>query len=121
MRDIKLIVPELQELFTLFSIEMDRAQIRFIVTETLRTQARQDELYAQGRTKPGKIVTWTRKSPHVEGRAFDIAVLINGKATWDEEHYIRAGRLGEKVGLQWGIVTNGRHHDLVHYQLKETS
>ncbi len=28
--------------------------------EGLRTQARQDELWAQGRTKPGPIVTWTR-------------------------------------------------------------
>ena len=117
MRDITLLVPELQKLFAKFCEEMDKAQIRFIVTETLRTQARQDELYAQGRTKPGRVVTWTRKSPHVEGRAFDIAILIDGKVTWDEEPYIRAGQLGEKVGLQWGIMTNGRHHDLVHYQL----
>ena len=32
----------------------------FIVIEGVRTQARQDELWAQGRTKPGPIVTWTK-------------------------------------------------------------
>jgi peptidoglycan L-alanyl-D-glutamate endopeptidase CwlK len=32
----------------------------FVVIEGLRTQARQDELWAQGRTKPGPIVTWTK-------------------------------------------------------------
>ena len=32
----------------------------FIVIEGVRTQERQDELWAQGRTKPGAIVTWTK-------------------------------------------------------------
>jgi peptidoglycan LD-endopeptidase CwlK len=34
------------------------------VIEGVRTQKRQDELYAQGRTKPGNKVTWTRTSNH---------------------------------------------------------
>ena len=37
----------------------------FSVLEGIRTDERQAELYAQGRTKPGKIVTWTLKSPHI--------------------------------------------------------
>jgi peptidoglycan L-alanyl-D-glutamate endopeptidase CwlK len=32
----------------------------FVVIEGLRTQSRQDELWAQGRSKPGPIVTWTK-------------------------------------------------------------
>lgn len=36
----------------------------FTVLEGVRTPARQAELYAQGRTKPGNIVTWTLKSNH---------------------------------------------------------
>jgi peptidoglycan L-alanyl-D-glutamate endopeptidase CwlK len=32
----------------------------FMVIEGVRTQARQDELWAQGRTKPGPVVTWTK-------------------------------------------------------------
>lgn len=36
----------------------------FMVLEGVRTQQRQNELYAQGRTKPGNVVTWTRTSNH---------------------------------------------------------
>lgn len=36
----------------------------FMVLEGVRTPARQKQLYAQGRTKPGKIVTWTLNSNH---------------------------------------------------------
>lgn len=49
----------------------------FVVTEGLRTKERQRELYAQGRTKPGRIVTWTLNSNHFAkadgfGRAIDL-------------------------------------------------
>lgn len=36
----------------------------FMVIEGVRTQARQNQLYAQGRTAPGAIVTWTKTSNH---------------------------------------------------------
>jgi peptidoglycan L-alanyl-D-glutamate endopeptidase CwlK len=36
----------------------------FMVLEGVRTPARQKELYAQGRTKPGPKVTWTLNSNH---------------------------------------------------------
>lgn len=36
----------------------------FAVICGVRTEAEQRELYAQGRTKPGNIVTWTLKSNH---------------------------------------------------------
>jgi peptidoglycan L-alanyl-D-glutamate endopeptidase CwlK len=53
------------------------------VFETLRTQERQDWLYAQGRTRPGKIVTRTKKSNHADGNAVDIVFLDrNGNPTW---------------------------------------
>jgi peptidoglycan L-alanyl-D-glutamate endopeptidase CwlK len=36
----------------------------FMVLEGVRTLARQKQLYTQGRTKPGKKVTWTLNSNH---------------------------------------------------------
>lgn len=36
----------------------------FLVLEGVRTKARQAKLYAQGRTEPGDIVTWTLTSNH---------------------------------------------------------
>lgn len=47
-------------------------EIDFKVLEGMRTLERQRELYAQGRTEPGKIVTWTMNSKHLEGKAVDL-------------------------------------------------
>ncbi|MEO7965493.1 MAG: M15 family metallopeptidase, partial [Gemmatimonadaceae bacterium] len=44
------------------------------VVETVRSQARQDELFAQGRSAPGEVVTWTRNSKHTAGRAVDVVI-----------------------------------------------
>lgn len=38
--------------------------VDFTVLEGVRSQARQNELYAQGRARPGNIVTWTKTSNH---------------------------------------------------------
>jgi peptidoglycan L-alanyl-D-glutamate endopeptidase CwlK len=52
--------------------------VDFMVVEGVRTPERQRALYAQGRTKPGKIVTWTLRSRHFIdpetgfGRAVDL-------------------------------------------------
>lgn len=40
----------------------------FSVIEGVRTEARQKQLYAQGRTTPGQIVTWTLKSNHFRNK-----------------------------------------------------
>ena len=61
-----------------------RLPFDILVIEGVRTQARQDELYAQGRTKPGKVVTWTRSSKHIIGQAVDIAPQIAGAIPWGD-------------------------------------
>ena len=67
--------------------------IRLRFSQTLRTFAEQDALYAQGRTTKGKIVTNAKggQSIHNYGLAFDIVLLYdldgNGTfetASWDE-------------------------------------
>lgn len=62
------------------------------LTETLRSQKRQNELYTQWRTKPWKIVTWTKNSLHTQGRAIDIAFKWNELYPKDlsKWQYIRA-------------------------------
>lgn len=86
----------------------DAEGIDIIVTSTLRTMAEQAELYAQGRTKPGRIVTKAPpgRSYHNYGLAYDVVPLRNGKAVWgttgaDGEMWLRVGLLGESVGLEW--------------------
>ncbi len=43
---------------------LELSPVDFFVDCGVRTPERQAELYAQGRTKPGQIVTWTLKSNH---------------------------------------------------------
>lgn len=69
---------------------IDRCYARgvpIVITQGLRTIAEQDALYAQGRTKPGKIVTNARGgySYHNFGVAIDFALLLpDGKSvSWD--------------------------------------
>ena len=56
---------------------------RWIIEEGLRTQARQDWLWAQGRTRPGPIVTHIRVSNHSSGLAADCyPVDARGQILW---------------------------------------
>jgi len=54
------------------------------VVEGVRTKARQAELYAQGRTKPGRKVTWTLNSKHIGGLAVDLAPYVSGAIDWND-------------------------------------
>ena len=62
---------------------------------------RQLYLYEQGRTRPGKIVTNTKNSNHSSGYAWDIAVSPP-KALYDKSELAKAGRIAEKLGIEWG-------------------
>ena len=84
----------------------------FVVIEGIRTQARQDELWAQGRTNPGPIVTWTKNASshgvHADGfgYAVDIApypIDWNDLKKFDaisKAMFAAAEELG--VQLRWG-------------------
>lgn len=81
-------------------------------TCTWRSKERQSELYAQGRTAPGKIVTkldgFNRRSRHnvYPAEAVDVCVDSDpgpGKhAVWDAASYEPLGELAIKHGLVWG-------------------
>lgn len=61
-----------------------RAVCRF--TQVLRTITEQNDLYAQGRTKPGVKVTNAKggESYHNYGLALDVVLIIDGKTvSWD--------------------------------------
>lgn len=118
MRDIDLLHPDLRHK-ALKLVELAKTKgIEIIISQTWRTKAEQDALYAQGRTRAGSIVTNTKYpySLHCWGVAFDIAVIINGKANWSAKYYDLVGPLGESLGLEWG----GRWKSFIdrpHFQL----
>lgn len=83
----------------------------FMVLEGVRTPARQKELYAQGRTKPGQKVTWTLNSNHFVSKAtgFGHAVdLVPFPVDWSHAKlgvvskamFAAAKELG--VAIRWG-------------------
>lgn len=95
--------------------------VDFSIVEGVRTVARQKELYAQGRTTKGSIVTYAdgvkNKSNHQTksdgfGHAIDFCPYINGKLDWDNisnfktvVNHIKANALilGIKItcGIDW--------------------
>lgn len=93
--------------------------IDVIITSTLRDWASQDALFAQGRTKPGKIVTNARGgySYHNFGVAFDFCPILNGKCQWENEAlFKRCGEIGEAIGLEWAGRWFGRLREMAHLQ-----
>src|SRR5690606_11756935 len=67
------------------------------IVETVREQSRQEYLYAQGRTRPGPVVTWTTSSKHTQGRAADL--LVDG--TYDNPlAMVRLARIAREEGLR---------------------
>jgi peptidoglycan L-alanyl-D-glutamate endopeptidase CwlK len=75
------------------------------VVQGLRTFAEQDALFAQGRTKPGPVVTQAKggQSNHNYGLAVDLCPFVGGKPQWeDTKGFLRIGTEAAKQGLQWG-------------------
>ena len=107
-----------------------KAACRF--SYTLRTFAEQDALYAQGRTKPGVIVTKAKggQSYHNYGLAIDIVLLVdkdgNGTfetASWDTKSDFDGDKKSDwqevvaifkRYGWEWG--GDWRFVDAPHFQ-----
>ena len=75
------------------------------ITETIRSFKRSDELYAQGRTKPGQKVTNAKggDSFHNYGLAFDFVILVDGVMSWKvDKNWMIVGECFKKRGWKWG-------------------
>lgn len=105
---------ELQELF--YAAIAD-SPYDFVVTCGIRTLEQQKVLVATGKSK-------TMKSKHLTGDAVDIAVLVDGKVTWDGKYYKPVAAHILKVAKKLGIkVTWGGSWvsfvDMPHFQLEK--
>ncbi len=104
-RDKTLLHPELQIIAAEFEKHCKAMGLNVLVTETYRTKQEQDALYAQGRTKPGNIVTNAKYplSPHCWGVAFDFCRNVRGREYDDSDGFFRkCGEIGKSLGLFWG-------------------
>ena len=79
--------------------------LNVLVTQTVRDAEYQEYLYAQGRTRPGSIIT-NGKTPTFHwdkaGLAFDFCKNVKGHEYDDAEFFRKAGAVAKKMGFSWG-------------------
>ncbi|MCC7052681.1 MAG: M15 family metallopeptidase [Gemmatimonadaceae bacterium] len=79
------------------------------VVETTRSPERQEALFAQGRTAPGPVVTWTKNSRHLSGLAADL--MVDGK--WENpEGYADLATVAVQEGLRTLGARDAGHVEL---------
>lgn len=99
-REISELTPLAQQACNLFMAKCKVAGLDIFITETYRSQERQNYLYEQGRSRPGRIVTWTKKSRHTSRRAWDIACY--GGTLYNLTVLARSGKIAADLGITWG-------------------
>ncbi|MDH3222767.1 MAG: hypothetical protein OEO23_03555 [Gemmatimonadota bacterium] len=100
-RDLRRLDPRLRAAVTrvLDRLE-DEHGIEGEVVEGFRTASRQRALYAQGRSQPGSVVTWTLDSAHMRGRAVDLVL----DQQWSD---LAPYRVLQEVAAEEGLKTLG--------------
>lgn len=119
-RDLSELTSSAQTACQLLFQECYKAGIDFVfITETYRSQARQNYLYEQGRTRPGQVVTWTRNSNHTSRRAWDIAVAPP-RNLYDITTLAKVGAIAKKLGITWGGYWPASQYDAPHFEIPTT-
>lgn len=134
-RDINQLNPIAKQACELFLKRCKDAGLNVLVTETIRTQDRQNYLYCQGRTvgectakgiskdfatqycnPNARKVTWTLTSNHKSGMAWDICKNIRGQEYSDNGFFAKAGAIAKELGIEWGGTWKGTP-DTPHFQV----
>ena len=92
-----------------------RTPVDFMITEGLRTPARQAALVRAGASR-------TLKSRHLTGHAVDVAALVEGQVRWDWPLYARIAETFKAAakeletpivwGGDWATLRDGPHFEL---------
>lgn len=118
----------------LFVKRCKEAGLNVLITETVRTQERQNYLYCQGRTvnecvakgisrefatkycnPKAQQVTWTLSSNHKTGYAWDACKNKKGEEYSDKAFFKKMGAIAKELGIEWGGVWSTP--DTPHFQV----
>lgn len=112
---ISLLSQSIQSRVVAFINECEQSGFQLRITQGLRTIEEQNELYAQGRTKKGKIVTNAKGgySYHNYGLAFDVVVMKEGKPVWERLN-AKIVEIAKKYNFEWG--GDWKKPDYPHFQ-----
>ncbi|MFT3704625.1 MAG: M15 family metallopeptidase [Agriterribacter sp.] len=101
--------PDIREDMTNFINDVEAGEdIILRIVQGLRTFEAQNDIYQQGRTKPGAIVTNAKagSSYHNYGLAIDVVQMKDGKPNWNY-NYKKLRPYYKKYGLTWGADWDG--------------
>ena len=122
-KNLDTLLPKVRPVMEAFVLEAKKhfqeKGVDCIVIAGTRTWAEQDAIYAQGRTKPGKIVSRARggESRHNFGLAIDLGLFVNKKYLEDSPFYDHIGPIVAKFPqLEWG--GNWKFVDEPHVEFK---
>lgn len=80
---------------------LELSSVDFGITEGLRTQERQKQLYAEGKSQ-------TMNSRHLTGEAVDVVAYVGGTVSWDFQLYRRIAEAFKQAAqelntsVEWG-------------------
>ena len=104
-RDIALLRPDVEANCRKWLERCKAAGLNVLITSTVRDREYQEYLYAQGRTRPGSIVT-NAKIPtfHADtaGLAFDFCKNVKGHEYDDTAFFKKAAAIAKEMGFSWG-------------------
>lgn len=123
---IKELQPDFQSKIIEFIVRAEKELgIKLRVYEAYRSNTRQAELYAKGRTAPGPKVTNAKpgQSKHNYRLAIDLVEIKNGEALWNNANWAKIGALGKSLGLIWGgdfkSIVDKPHFESAEYTIAE--
>lgn len=113
------LLPKVEILANRLLVECAKQGMSLKITSGFRSKADQDELYAQGRTKAGKIVTNAPypQSLHNHGLAFDICFTGANPYPSDDRLWKKIADTGVKLGLTSGYYFTS-FKDRPHFEYK---
>jgi peptidoglycan L-alanyl-D-glutamate endopeptidase CwlK len=125
-RDLTKLSPNMQGKARLFLAECHRQNLDIVIICTDRSDADQAACYASGASnaKPGQSAHNAKdKQGNPASEAFDVGVIRAGKyiGNGKDPDYIKAGSIGESVGLAWAGRWTGKIKEVAHFQNPEWS
>jgi peptidoglycan L-alanyl-D-glutamate endopeptidase CwlK len=136
-REIEHLRPEMQPLARKFVTRCAERRVDVLITCTWRSNAEQAELYASGRTKPGRILTKAMPGQSAHNKmdsvgnpaaeAFDAVPLLLGKPCWEDSRdpdndwrndfgWRVMGEVAAELGLDWYGLPTAPFQEGCHFQ-----
>lgn len=114
--------PHLREIHLQFERECKRQGLDVVTICTYRPDAEQQAAYDAklSNCKPGQSKHNLKDSMgRPAAKAFDIGVVRNGKYVGNgrDPHYLKAGEIGEQLGLKWAGRWTGKLKETGHFEI----